>query len=137
MRGHVSEGRRWLEEALAQNDGGTATSSVRAKALIGTGRLLLEQGDLERATALLEEGVALFREAGLKQGLADSLDNLGIAQAHHGELERAKALFEESVELFREAGDRWGVAESLNNLALTAEMQGEIERATALTRGEP
>ena len=64
---------------------------MRAKALIGTGRLLLEQGDLERATALLEEGVALFREAGDKQGLADTLETpRGIAQAHHGELERAQ-----------------------------------------------
>jgi predicted ATPase/class 3 adenylate cyclase len=132
VRGHVSEGRRWLEEALAQDNGGATTSSVRAKALIGAGRLLLEQGDLERATALLEEGVALFREAGHKGGLADSLDNLGIAQAHQGELERAKALFEESVELFREAGDRWGVAEAMNNLALAAEIQGETDRATAL-----
>ncbi|CAN5297899.1 LuxR family transcriptional regulator [soil metagenome] len=131
VRGHLSEGRRRLEEALAK-DGRSATTSVRAKALVGAGRLLLEQGDLERATALLEEGGALFWEAGPKQGLADALDNLGIAQAHRGELERARALFEESIELFREAKDRWGVAEALNNLALTAQTQGQREQATAL-----
>jgi predicted ATPase/class 3 adenylate cyclase len=130
VRGHLSEGRRRLEEALAQ-DGRSATSSVRAKALVGAGRLAAEQGDPERATVLLEEGVALFREAG-SEGLADALDNLGIAQAYCGELDRAKALFEESAGLFREAGDGWGVAECLNNLALTARTQGELEQATAL-----
>ena len=131
VRGHLSEGRRWLEQVLAQ-DGRSATPSVRAKALVGAGRLLLEQGDLQRATALLGEGVALLREAGTKEELADALDNLGIAQAHRGELEQAQALFEESVELFEEAGDRWGVAESLNNLALTARTRGETDRVRAL-----
>ena len=47
-------------------------------------RLAVEQGDLERGTAPLEEGVVLFREARHKQGLADALDNLGIAQ-NYGE----------------------------------------------------
>jgi predicted ATPase/class 3 adenylate cyclase len=140
VQGHLSEGRRWLEEALAKDDGrqagssarSSARSSVRAKALIGAGRLLLEQSDLERATALLEEGVELLRGVGHKGGLADALDNLGIARAYGGDLERAKALFEESVELFREAGDGWGVAEVLNNLALTAGLQGEKEQVMAL-----
>ena len=50
-------------------------------------RLAVEQGDLERGTAPLEEGVVLFREARHKQGLADALDNLGIAQNYGGELE--------------------------------------------------
>ncbi len=131
VRGNLSEGQRWLEEALSQ-DGRSETSPVRAKALVGSGRLLLEQGDLERATALLEEGVALLRETGPKGELADALDNHGIAKAQRGELERAETLFEESVGLFREAGARWGVAESLNNLALTAYLRGEREQATAL-----
>jgi predicted ATPase/class 3 adenylate cyclase len=132
VRGHLSEGGRWLEGALAQDDGRSARSSARAKALVGAGRLMLEQGDLERATALLEGGAELFREVGPKEGLADALDNLGIAQAHRGELERARALFVESAEMFREAGDGWGVAESLNNLGLTASIRGENDQAMAL-----
>jgi predicted ATPase len=130
VRGHLTDGRRWVEETLAK-DGGSAMS-VRAKALTGAGRLLLEQGDPEQATLLLAEGVTLFREAGHKQGLADSLDNLGIAWAHQGELERSTALFEESLELFQDAGDGWGVAECLNNLALIAGIRNERERETAL-----
>jgi DNA-binding CsgD family transcriptional regulator len=130
VRGYTSEGCRWLEGILAKYDGPLV--HVQAKALVGAGRLLLERGDPERATDLLAEGVTLFREAGLNQGLADSLDNLGIAWAYQGELSRAKTLFEESVELFREAGDMWGVAESLNNLALIAGINNDRDQETAL-----
>jgi predicted ATPase/DNA-binding CsgD family transcriptional regulator len=130
VRGYTSEGLRWLEGMLAKYDGPLA--HVQAKALVGAGRLLLERGGPERATDLLAEGVTLFREAGLNQGLADSLDNLGIAWAYQGELTRAKTLFEESVELFREAGDMWGVAESLNNLALIAGIHNNREQEMAL-----
>lgn len=130
VRGYTSEGLRWLEAMLAKYDG--TLVHVQAKALVGAGRLLLEQGDPERATNLLAEGVTLFREAGLNQGLADSLDNLGIAWAYQGELSRAKTLFEESVGLFREADDLWGVAESLNNLALIAGIHNDRDQETAL-----
>ena len=131
VRGHLSEGQRWLEQALAKA-GRATTASARAKALTGAGRLLLEQGNCEAATALLEESVSSFRAMGHKEGLANSVDNLGIAQAYQGELEQAKALFEESLELFREAGDNWGVAECLNNLALLAALWHERDRETAL-----
>jgi predicted ATPase/DNA-binding CsgD family transcriptional regulator len=130
VRGYTSEGCRWLEGMLAKYDGPLV--HVRAKALVGAGRLLLERGDPERATDLLAKGVTLLREAGLNQGLADSLDNLGIAWAYQGELSRAKTLFEESIELFREAGDMWGVAESLNNLALIAGIHNNRDQETAL-----
>ena len=73
------------------------TGHLRVRMALHTGqprsaRLAVEQGDLERGTALLEEGVVLFREARHKQGLADALDNLGIAQNYGGELEQVEAL---------------------------------------------
>jgi len=56
MRGHYSEGRRWLEEALAK-DG--RASAVRAKALEAVGWLADDQGDIDRAVAAAEEGLSL------------------------------------------------------------------------------
>jgi predicted ATPase len=133
VRGHLSEGLRWLEEVLAKDGRAATLEPARAKVLTGTGRLTLDQGDLEGGTALLEESVALFREVDQDmQGLADAVDNLGIARAFQGELEQAKALFEESLELYREVGDRWGIAETLNNLGNIAQMQGGIDRATVV-----
>jgi tetratricopeptide (TPR) repeat protein len=132
VRGHLSEGRRWLEEVLAKD--GEAPAPARAKALSGTGRLTLEQGDTERAKELLEESVRSLREVEHnKEGLAEAVDNLGIAWAYQGDLEEAKALFEESLRLYREAGDRWGIGETLNNLgAIIQPSRGEMDRARAL-----
>jgi predicted ATPase/class 3 adenylate cyclase len=130
VRGHLSEGRRWLEEALAKD--GQAVASIQAMVLTGTGRIAFEQGDCEAATALLEESVTSFREAGHSQGLADAVGNLAVALSYQGQPERAKALFEESLSLYREASDRWGIAETLHGLGGIAEDQGELDQATML-----
>jgi tetratricopeptide (TPR) repeat protein len=131
VRGYFSEGRRWLEEALAKS-GAAASASYRARALTGAGRLVLEQGDTEQAKELLQESVALFRRLEDKGGLAHSVDTLGIMALYHGELEWAGSLLEESVALSREAGNRWGLAKSLNNLGIVAASQDDKDRAIAL-----
>jgi predicted ATPase/class 3 adenylate cyclase len=132
VRGYVRESRAWLEAALAEGAALSSTPKVRAKAITGAGRLALEMGELERARALLEEGVQLFRKAGDEAGLAEALDNLGIAAAFSGELEKAKPLFEESLALYRGAANGWGVGEVLNNLANVALIQAEGDKAMAL-----
>jgi predicted ATPase len=53
-RGHWSEGRRWLEEGLAQ-DGMAAPYVVRARVLDGLASMVEGQGDFTRAFALYEE----------------------------------------------------------------------------------
>ena len=47
MRDYYSEGRRWLEDALAME--GRGSPEVRAMALAGVGALAEDQGDLDRA----------------------------------------------------------------------------------------
>jgi non-specific serine/threonine protein kinase len=54
VRGHWSEGRRWLEEALAIDSGATHDQPIRAKALYGAGMLARFQGDLARARMVCE-----------------------------------------------------------------------------------
>ncbi|MFQ5794790.1 MAG: BTAD domain-containing putative transcriptional regulator [Candidatus Bipolaricaulia bacterium] len=76
MRGYLSEGRRWLEGALAKGEDRDVSASVRAKALHGAGVLTHEQGDYERATVLYEESLDLRRELGDKPGVAILLSNL-------------------------------------------------------------
>jgi len=58
VRGHYSEGRRWLEEALAA--GGRGSIESRAMVLAGVGALALEQGDLDRAEEASAEGLELL-----------------------------------------------------------------------------
>jgi predicted ATPase/class 3 adenylate cyclase len=133
VRGYQSEGRRWLEEALAIE--GRVSPEVRAMALAGTGALALEQGDLDRAKEACEEGLELLeheevREASeAKLGLLACLGFVALEREEHGQ---AKQLYEESLALSREMKDIWWLASSLSNLALVIHSQGDYERATEL-----
>jgi predicted ATPase/DNA-binding SARP family transcriptional activator/DNA-binding CsgD family transcriptional regulator len=129
MRGHLNEGRRWLEAALAKGD---APSVPRVKALVQVGWMLWEQGDFERSIALSEEGLALAREEGDKAGTARLLINLGAAVLLQGEPERAAAFFKESLPLLRKVEDRRDLTRSLLGLGLVALIRQDYGRAQAL-----
>ena len=130
MRGHLSEGRRWLDAVLGGS--GDAPASARATALSGAGTLAFRQGDYGQATALHEEALALRRELGDKRGIASSLNDLGNVACDQGDYGRARALHEEALALRRELGDMRGIASSLNNLGNVAHDQGDYGRARAL-----
>jgi predicted ATPase/transcriptional regulator with XRE-family HTH domain len=136
LRGHLSEGRRWLEELLACDGGGHSTemATVRAKALNAASALAWrQQGDHGRAAALSEESVALWRELGDKQGLARALGNLANALANlGGSHERVVTVVEESLSLWRELGDKAGIAFALTQLGQVFSERGDLQRATAL-----
>ena len=130
VRGHLSEGRRWLEGMLSE--GGTASRTVRAKALNGAGILARSQGDYGRAVTLLEEGLSLSRESGDELSIATLLNILGLVAHDHGDYKRAVALNEESLAIKRKLGDKRGIAISLSNLGRVAYDQGDYEQASAL-----
>jgi predicted ATPase/DNA-binding SARP family transcriptional activator/DNA-binding CsgD family transcriptional regulator len=124
------EGLRWLEEGLAK--GSAAPRGALAKALYEAGWIELFQGNYERAIALLEKGLTLFRELGDKRGVATSLVNLGFAALHLGDKERAAALRHEVEALRREPLDRFTLAWLTTFLGLTALYEGDYERSGAL-----
>ena len=133
VRGHLSEGRRWLEEGLAKAGDGVAPSA-RAKALVGLGVAVdVQEGDYEKAAPLYEEGLALFRELGDREGIANCLWNLGIMVGMiGGDHGRGEALLEESLGIYRKLGDEHGIASLLNALAMVASAQGDFARAATL-----
>jgi non-specific serine/threonine protein kinase len=136
VRGHLTEGRRWLDEVLeaagSVENGAQEHKGTQAKALLGAGVLAYYQGDRERAAVLYEEALALWRQLDDRQGISLVLTTLGAAAYYQGDYWRATALHEESLALRRELGDRRGVSASLANLASVAYYQGDYERATAL-----
>jgi predicted ATPase/class 3 adenylate cyclase len=128
LRGHLSEGRRWLEQALA--GGGDAGAADRARALDGTGALAEAQGDVEVAQGLHEEALALRRALGDRLGCARSLENLGIIELHdRGNRERARAHFAESLALFQALDHRLGIANALGNLGDVALVDESYDQA--------
>jgi DNA-binding CsgD family transcriptional regulator len=125
------EGRGWLERGLAM---GGAPKPALAKALYEVGWIELFQGDYERAIALLEEGLTLFRELRDRRGVATSLVNLGFAALHLGDKERTAALRQEVEALRGEPLDRWTLAWVTTFLGLSELYEGDYERSAALAR---
>lgn len=127
LRGYWREGRRWLEEALAQS---AANTPDRAKALFGAGGFAWFMGDLPAARSHLEESVALWRTLGDTGGLAYPLAILGLMALFQSNPVQARAHLEESVTNLRAAGDRWGLAFALANLGRLAQYEGDYTQAT-------
>jgi non-specific serine/threonine protein kinase len=127
-----SEGRSWLEKGLAR--GRAAPKLALAKAFYEAGWIELFQGDYDKAIALLEEGLTLFRELGDRRGVATSLVNLGFAVLHLGDKDRAAMLRQEVEALRGEPLDRWTLAWLTTFLALAALYESDYERSGALAR---
>jgi non-specific serine/threonine protein kinase len=124
-RGHLSEGRRWLERTLESSGVGAG----RPRALRGLALIEMEQGDLERAAAVAEEALQLARESGDEEGGALAMGFLADIGAHRGDLDRAARLWEECVQLWRRLGRRLELAIDLYSLAFVARLRGDLARA--------
>ena len=129
MRGHLTEGRSWLESAIGE--GGDA-SPARVKAIYGAGVLAFDQGDYARAEALLEQSLALSREHGDMVSTARTLNHLALVHRDRGDYARAITLLEESQALCRATGQKWVLAQALHSLALAVRRLEDYDRATAL-----
>jgi non-specific serine/threonine protein kinase len=132
VRGYHSEGRRWLEEALAVD--GRGSPEVRAMALAGAGALAEEQGDFDRAQEACEEGLQLLaheaREA--REAKLYLLICLALVAGRGDDYERATQLYEESLALSQETRDIWWLATSLLGLATVSHYLGDSDKATEL-----
>lgn len=136
LRGYLTEGRGWLEEALAKS--AQESTRTRATVLRDLAWLAYLQGDLERAEEACDEGLRLegvqsFRDAA-EGSIAASLQAiLGmVAYISRGDLERAETLLREALALSRRMGDVRGTALALSYLGNVASETGELERAGRL-----
>ena len=130
VRGYFAEGRRWLEDALADAD--EQPLPLRAAALRAAGILATEHGDFEVGQQRAAAALDLFRKLNDKRGVLTSLTVLGNAARNAGSIETAKACFEESGAIARELGLTEDVAVSLSNLGSVAIHEEDYERALEL-----
>ena len=129
QRGHLAEGRRWLEEILAMPSGQGSTPA-RAKALIGAGGIAWWQKDREATRVYYEEALAIERELGDSARIAEALYNLAFVVAGD-DIGSAAGLLDESLGLFRRVGDERGVAQVLAMLVIRDAEAGEWGRVVA------
>jgi predicted ATPase len=113
---------------LFRTGGGDSTAADLQRML---GMVVGTRGELERETELLEESLALSREAGSLRGMAGAIFILGATWRARGDLERATQFLEEALTMFRETGDQALISSVLTHLGFTFVLQGDLERATA------
>jgi predicted ATPase len=129
-RGPVREGRRWIEQAMANAD--DVDDSLRATALFARGSVAWALDDADTAEQafreLLEIAVKL-EDAGLT---ATTQVGLAAAARARGDLDRAAELLEEALAYRRTQDDRNALRRALHHLGEVERDRGQFERAREL-----
>jgi predicted ATPase/class 3 adenylate cyclase len=140
LQGYLTEGRRWVETALAAED---VEPRARGEAFNLLARIAKYGGDYQRATHLLDENLRLARGVGDRRGVAVGLLSLGILTSFSGSAPAAAEQWKESLRLFRDLAeregpegvfgspDRWYVAAVLAELGEHAVQIGNYAEAEA------
>jgi predicted ATPase/DNA-binding CsgD family transcriptional regulator len=131
LRGHLDEGRRWLDRVLAlpsRTDATPSERSGRARARLGAGNLAGYQFDLDSAVRHVEDAVALSQSAGDDRSASQALQLLALCRAYQGEHDLAHRLSDEGVELARRSGDPYSLAMALYGSARIARFLDEHDR---------
>lgn len=132
VRGYWTEGRSWLEGALASNP--AAVPAERAPALMRAGLLAFRLADYRAARRLYREALAAHRASGDGVGIAATLYRLGEMAEVSGEHEAAAGLLQESLKEARACGARREEAQALAGLASVYDLRGDQAEALKLYR---
>jgi predicted ATPase/DNA-binding SARP family transcriptional activator len=138
VRGHLTEGRTWLERALEEQG---EPRPVLAEALYGACALNAAAGAFEDARRYGADRLAVVRELDDDEGTASALLSLANVNVHLGQLDAAGELYEEAAAHARSAGAVPALAAHMNNLGylklLAREPQAAVDacgEAAALFR---
>jgi predicted ATPase/class 3 adenylate cyclase len=114
-RGHLTEGRRWLETWLEH---GTPSPEKRIQLLHEASSIAVRQGDNEAADALGGALLDLTTELGDDRGVVQALAKLAWTAVRRDDFERAAELQGEASRRARRAGDRTALLVALTSLGL-------------------
>jgi DNA-binding SARP family transcriptional activator len=129
QRGHITEGRRWLDTVLARCDP-AATSPLVVRAFNAAGVLALWQCDYERARMCHETALTILqRGAGDLSAEAMTRFRLGFLAEKCAKYTTATTHLEHSAQIYRELGDAAGEQMVRSRLGLVCYQQGDRQRA--------
>ncbi len=100
-----------------------------AASYLASGRVLLRQGDHEKARHILQKSLAAARTYSFTKLEADSLRQFGVLTYDMGQLELANAYYEQSLSLYETLKNKQGESAVHNNRSIVAISQGNIEQA--------
>jgi predicted ATPase/class 3 adenylate cyclase len=129
MRGHLREGRQWLEKLFTAECVHTVNAPLRVRTLVIASRMASAQNDYLAAAHLADQAFA----AGQVSMDQESTGLAYIVQAevafHRGLYQQATTFLEKSLAIHRELADTRGIASLLNNLGNVALQQDLLEQA--------
>ena len=134
-RGHLSEGRRWLGDALALSDRMAdvpPAPAIQARALSGAAHLAIEQGAYDEADGLCARALALTREQGPRRDFLVVLNVQALLARECGRYAAARACYEEALAVARADADQAGVAAAFASLGAVAARTDDAIRARPL-----
>lgn len=127
LRGHITEGRGWMERVIEDSEGVSPEKLVGV--LQGAGDLAAAQGDDAVARRHLERSLDLADRMGDDSMAATSLTRLAGILHRKGDLAEASELLQGALQRARRADDPISTGHILTSLALLSEDQGLTEAA--------
>jgi predicted ATPase/DNA-binding CsgD family transcriptional regulator/DNA-binding XRE family transcriptional regulator len=133
--GHLTEGARWLDEALrlpAASSGQPMADgrvSARARALAGAGILAHYQGDYARAATLCGQSLGLSRQVDDQLCTATALHGLALVSRSGADFATARTMLQEARRIHEALGDQWGLSYTLRYLAVVLWMEADYGAA--------
>jgi len=132
MRGHLREGRAWLDRALG-HPAAQLPTAARVWALNAAGWLALVGGEYPVATALHEAALGLARELDDAGAISRSAMHLAIALGLGSQdFPSALALYAEALPIARARGDLWTIGLTLYGQGHIAALRGELDAVDRL-----
>jgi predicted ATPase/class 3 adenylate cyclase len=119
-RGHITEGRQWLERVLED----PSRSPDRMRASLGAALLAARQDDYKNSVLYAEHSLSLAQELRNDAGAARALMELGSAWLQQGDIKRAGSAIEKAAALARSQEDPILLVRALNNLANVRSAEG-------------
>jgi predicted ATPase/class 3 adenylate cyclase len=132
IRGHISEGRRWLARAIVNSDG--ADQATLARAFFGASTLAAAAGDLEEAHVFAANRLEVCTSLGDDAELPSALSALANIAAAQGASDEAAELYERAAAAARHTGARPALANVMSNLGYLALLRGDHENALETCR---
>jgi predicted ATPase/DNA-binding CsgD family transcriptional regulator len=127
MRGSLSEGHVWIEDALSRDESGPTWA--RARALHAAGIFSGVRGDMVSAHARMADAVGLFREIGDLAAMVRPQCDLGTTTCFLGDIAHGLATLKQALDLALQVGHEYSIGYAHYALGVNLSSQGRLDEA--------